>query len=610
MTLGALGVVYGDIGTSPLYAMKECFYGPHSIEVSEANVFGVLSLIFWSLILIVSIKYLLFVMRADNRGEGGILSLMSLMKPRSHRRGRWVLVALALFGAALLYGDGVITPAISVLSAVEGLNVATTFFTPYVIPVTITILVALFVLQSRGTAGIGAIFGPLTLVWFIVLFTLGMYQFLRFPSVIAAMNPLHGVRFFAANGWHSFITVGLVVLAITGAEALYLDMGHFGRRPIRLAWFSAVLPALLMNYFGQGALLLRNPQAAEHLFFEMAPKWGLYPLVALATAAASVASQAVISGAFSMTRQAVQLGFIPRMAIEHTSAREIGQIYIPTVNWMLMIVTIGLVVFFGSASALAGAYGIAVTTAMLMTTTLLFVVQRERWGWKLIPSLLFTGALLVIELSFFGANALKIPQGGWFPLLLAAVVFTLMTTWKRGRNILTDRLMKDSLPVELFLQSLERNPPHRVPGTAVFLFRNAAGTPTALLHNLKHNKVLHKRVLLATVLTEETPVVDESERTTVESLGQGVYRVIIRYGFTEDPNIPEALETVVLPEPLNPSDTTYFLGRETLIATKHPGMAIWREKLFAWMTRNARSATAFYRIPPNRVVELGAQIEL
>ena len=590
--------------------MKECFYGPHAIEPNRANVFGVLSLIFWSLIFVVSIKYLLFVMRADNRGEGGILSLMSLMKPRSHARGRWILVALALFGAALLYGDGVITPAISVLSAVEGLNVATTLFEPYVIPITIGILVALFVIQSRGTAGIGAIFGPLTLIWFIVLAALGIYQFVRYPSVIGAANPLHAVRFFAANGWHSFTTVGLVVLSITGAEALYADMGHFGRRPIRLAWFSAVLPALVLNYFGQGALLLRQPEAAQHLFFEMAPKWALYPLVVLATAAASVASQAVISGAFSMTRQAVQLGFIPRMSIEHTSAREIGQIYIPAVNWMLMIVTLGLVVFFGSASALAGAYGIAVTTAMLMTTTLLFVVQRERWGWKLVPSLLFTACLLIVELSFFGANVLKIPQGGWFPLLMAAFVFTLMTTWKRGRKILTDRLMKDSLPVELFLQSLERNPPHRVPGTAVFMFRNAAGTPTALLHNLKHNKVIHQRVLLVTVQTEETPLVEDNDRTQVESLGQGVYRVLVRYGFTEDPNIPAALENVALPEPINPSDTTYFLGRETLIATKNPGMAIWREKLFSWMTRNARSATAFYRIPPNRVVELGAQIEL
>jgi len=603
-------VVYGDIGTSPLYAMKECFYGPHAVPVTPENVLGVLSLIFWSLILVISVKYLIFVMRADNRGEGGILALMALIKPREGKRSSWILIAMGLFGAALLYGDGVITPAISVLSAVEGLKVATPAFTPYVIPITIGILVGLFVVQKRGTARIGPIFGPLTLVWFITLFALGLYQFLRYPSVIEALNPIYGAKFFLLNGWRGFMTLGVVFLVVTGGEALYADMGHFGRRPIRLAWFIAVLPALMMNYLGQGALLLREPGVAENLFYRMAPTWGLYPLVILATAATSVASQAVISGAFSLTRQAVQLGYIPRLAIEHTSSREIGQIYIPAINWALMFATIGCVLFFGSSTALASAYGVAVTTTMVITTPLLFMVQRQLWKWSLIPALALSAFFFVIDLSFFGANIIKIADGGWFPLAIAAVIFILMTTWKKGRQILTDRLMKDSLPIELFLQSLERNPPHRVSGTAVFMFRNAAGTPTALLHNLKHNKVIHKRVLLVTVETGETPLVNDSERTTVEAMGQNVFRVIVRYGFTEDPNIPAALEATLLPEPINPSDTTYFLGRETLIPTKHPGMAIWREKLFSWMTRNARSATAFYRIPPNRVVELGAQIEL
>jgi KUP system potassium uptake protein len=593
--------------------MRECFHGSHAVPATHDNVLGVLSLIFWSLIIVISIKYLVFVLRADNRGEGGILALMALASPRRERsRGAtMLLVVMGLFGAALLYGDGMITPAITVLGALEGLEVATPIFRHWVVPLAILILVGLFVIQRRGTAGIGAMFGPVMMVWFVVLAALGVHQMMRNPEVFSAVNPFHGARFFYENGWHGFLVLGSVFLVVTGGEALYADMGHFGARPIRLAWFTIVLPALTLNYFGQGALLLNEPDAAEQLFYRMAPEWALYPLVVLSTVAACIASQAVISGSYSLTRQAVQLGYAPRLAIEHTSAREIGQIYIPSINWWLMGGTIGLVLFFRSSSNLAAAYGVAVTATMAITTVLLFVVARDVWGWDLWKVITMTVVFLVIDLAFFGANIIKVAHGGWFPLLLAALIFTLMTTWRKGRGILNAKLRETTLPIENFLKSIERHPPTRVRGTAVFMSRTPEGTPLAMLHNLKHNKVLHERVVFLTVLTEEVPVVSRKSRWSCSDLGAGFYQVIVRYGFMEDPDIPEVLTKIDTPGvSFPPAETTYFLGKETILPTKHPGMAIWREKLFGIMTRNAGSATSFFRLPPNRVVELGAQIEM
>ncbi|HEX8358787.1 MAG TPA: potassium transporter Kup [Longimicrobium sp.] len=613
LALTALGVVYGDIGTSPLYAIRESFHGHYGIAASRDNVFGVLSLIFWALIIVISIKYLLFVMKADNRGEGGMIALTALVAPRraTERGHRWVLALAGLFGASLLYGDSMITPAISVMSAVEGLKVATPLFEPYIIPITITILVLLFAVQSRGTAGIGKVFGPVTVLWFVTLGALGLVQILQSPGVLAAVNPAYGVSFFARNGWHGYLVLGSVFLVVTGGEALYADMGHFGKKPIQFTWFTLVLPALALNYFGQGALILRDPKAVEHPFFHMAPQWATYPLVALATLATVIASQAVISGAFSLTRQAVQLGYLPRMEIEHTSAREMGQIYIPAVNWALMAACIGLVLGFRSSSRLAAAYGVAVTTDMVFTTILFAFVARTLWKWSALRVGLLASAFLVVDLAFWGANIVKIPQGGWFPLLIAAVMFAVMTTWKKGRQILGSRLQSRTLPVELFMADVEKNPPARVAGTAVFMYGTSGATPPALLHNLIHNKVLHQRVVLLTVTTLEVPTVEEEERHEVQELGAGFWRVEIRYGFTEDPHIPEALAQLAHPGlQFKPMETSYFLGRETLIPSKNPGMALWREHFFWIMSRNARTATSFFSLPPNRVVELGAQIEL
>ena len=613
MSLGALGVVYGDIGTSPLYAIRECFSGLHPIPVSTENVLGVLSLIFWSLIIVISVKYLLFVLRADNRGEGGILALMSLIRPHAEGAGgfRWLIAGLGIFGAALLYGDGVLTPAISVLAAIEGLTVAAPVLGKFVLPITIAILIGLFAFQKHGTGRVGAIFGPVTFLWFATLASLGVWHMVQGPSVTGAMNPVHAVDFFVRNRWHGFITLGSVFLVVTGGEALYADLGHFGKRPIRLAWFVIVLPALLINYFGQGALLLRDPTTAPNVFYAMAPSWGLYPLVGIATAATVIASQAVISGVFSLTRQAVQLGYTPRLEISHTSAREIGQIYIPVVNWALMVGCIALVVGFQSSSNLAAAYGVAVTTTMVITTVLLFVVARELWGWKLVPALVFAVFFLAIDLAFFGANIIKVAQGGWFPLVVAAAIFLVMTTWRRGRRILMDRILEEAMSDDTFVSSLLRRPPPRVTGTAVFMDRTVEGIPLPLLHNLKHNKVLHEKVVLLTIVTEEIPYVPDEEQITVKDLGQGIYRIIARHGFMEYVDVPEMLGSVDLPGvSLDPDHTTFFLGRETLIATERPGMAIWRERLFAWMTRNAQGAALFFRLPPNRVVEVGAQIEL
>jgi KUP system potassium uptake protein len=614
LSLGALGVVYGDIGTSPLYALRECFHHSTGIAATRANVLGILSLIVWSLILVVSIKYLVFVMRADNRGEGGILSLLALVAPPRGLRprgGRKLLALMGVFGAALLYGDGMITPAITVLSAVEGLEVATPLFAPYVIPISIAILVGLFLVQSRGTAAIGRVFGPVMLLWFVCLAAFGLNEALRAPGVFWAVNPWHGVRFMAEHRYTGFLVLGSVFLVVTGGEALYADMGHFGKTPIRWAWFSIALPALLFNYFGQGALIIRDPSAVENPFYRLAPAWALYPMVALATAAAVIASQALITGAYSLTRQAVQLGYSPRVDIEHTSARQEGQIYIPGVNYLLMIACIALVVGFESSSNLAAAYGIAVTGTMGITTILFYFVARERFGWSALQAGVPVFFFLIIDAAFFLANATKIVHGGWFPLLVGAAVFTAMTTWKTGRYILGQRLTETTLPVSLFLDDVGRNSPVRVPGTAVFMYGNPEGVPPALLHNLKHNKVLHETVVLLRVDTEEVPHIPEAQRVSVQELGHGFYRMIMHYGFMEDPDVPAVLREVKQPGlKLPPMDTTFFLGRETLIASKKPGMAIWREQLFAVMTRNARTATSFFRLPPNRVVELGAQIEL
>ncbi|HEX8131357.1 MAG TPA: potassium transporter Kup [Pyrinomonadaceae bacterium] len=613
LSLTALGIVYGDIGTSPLYAMRECFHGPHAIAATPDNIYGVLSLIFWALVIIISIKYCVFVLRADNRGEGGILALTALATPIKilSKSERWVLVVLGIFGAALLYGDGIITPAISVLGAIEGLNVATPLFAPYVVPITIAILIALFLIQSRGTAKVGQLFGPVMLAWFFIIAALGVMQIVRHPSVIGAFNPIHAVNFFLREGWHGFLVLGTVFLVVTGGEALYADMGHFGKRPIRLAWYVLVLPALLLNYLGQGALLIENPAAAENPFYRLAPAWALYPLIVLASAAAIIASQALISGAFSLTMQAIQLGFMPRLKIEHTSSTERGQIYIPALNWALMIGCIAIVVGFGSSSNLAAAYGVAVTSTMVITTILLCVVEREKWDWSWPLALGLSGFFLIIDLAFFGANIIKIPAGGWFPLVVGAGIFLLMTTWKKGRRILAERLLSRAHPVEDFLRDIAKNPPVRVPGTAVFMNGTAAGTPPALMHNLEHNKVLHERVVLLTVKTRQVPHVEPEDRARVEALGHEFYRIIINYGFMEDPDIPHVLESMELPNStFKRMETTYFLGRETVIASKHPGMMLWREKLFALMSRNASSATAYFCLPPNRVVELGAQVEI
>ena len=614
LTLGALGIVYGDIGTSPLYALRECFFGVHSVPPTAENVLGVLSLIFWSLIVIISIKYLLVVMRADNNGEGGILALMALVQSDrgSDMRRRGVVLA-GLFGAALLYGDGMITPAITVLGAVEGLGIATPVLQPVVIPVTIAVLVGLFVVQSKGTHAVGRAFGPVTLTWFITIGALGASQIVRSPGVLAALSPHYGFEFFLHNGWRGYLVLGAVFLAVTGGEALYADMGHFGPRPIRFAWFTVVLPALLLNYFGQGALLLRNPDAAVNPFYRMATGWFQYPLVVIATAASVIASQAIISGAFSLSRQAIQLGYLPRLEIEHTSSEEIGQIYVPAVNWALMLSTMALVLGFRSSSSMAAAYGIAVSLEMVLTAGLAYFVARGLWKWSRPAALCAFGGFLLVDLAFLGANSLKIASGGWVPLLVAAIVFTLMTTWKAGRRLLAARLRSGSLPLERFLERVdEGGTPIRVPGRAIFMTQESEGTPVTLLHNLKHNKVLHQTVVLLTIRGEEVPHVASSDRLQVKDMGKGFYRFIARYGFMEDPNVPELLERASAQFGLEfrPMETTYFLGRETLIPSKKPGMAIWREHIFAFMARNAHRATAYFRIPPNRVVELGAQVEL
>ncbi|HVY05742.1 MAG TPA: potassium transporter Kup [Burkholderiales bacterium] len=611
LTIAAIGVVFGDIGTSPLYTMREAFNGGHSVAANHDNVLGVLSLITWALIVVVTLKYVMFMMRADNRGEGGIMALLALVlrSTTSSTRGRFALMSLGLFGAALFYGDGVITPAISVLSAVEGLEVATPALKPFVIPLTILVLVGLFLFQQKGTEMVGALFGPVTIVWFAVLALLGILSIMKYPDVLDAFSPGYAVNFFVQNSTGGFLVLGAVVLAITGTEALYADMGHFGKRPIRLAWSCYVLPALLLNYFGQGALILHNPEAIKNPFYHMAPDWALYPLVLLATVATVIASQAVISGTYSLTRQAIQLGYCPRLEVTHTSESEIGQIYMPWINWVLLAAVIGLVLGFESSSNLAGAYGVAVTGTMAIDTVLAFVLMRKLWRWPVwiaVPLLLI---FLTIDLSFFSANIIKLVQGGWFPIVVAMLLFTLLVTWKRGRQLLMERLSPGAIPLEPFIQSVTAHPPTRVPGTAVFLTAAAEGVPHALLHNLNHNKVLHERIVLLTVSTIDIPHVPDEDRIEVHPLGSDFYRAVIRYGFKDDPDVPAAL-ALAKNFKFEMMETSFFLSRQTLIPTVGPGMALWREKLFALMSRNASSATTFFRIPANRVVELGTRIEL
>ncbi len=614
LALGALGVVYGDIGTSPLYAFRESFHSAYGLAATPANILGILSLIFWALTIVISIKYIAFVMRADNRGEGGILALTALIFPPDgpqRYNTRYLLILLGIFGTALLYGDGMITPAISVLSAVEGLEVATPFFRPYIIPITIAILVGLFLFQSQGTERVGKIFGPVTLVWFTVLALLGIPWIVRQPGILMAINPYYGIEFFIQNGLAGFLVLGSVFLVVTGGEALYADMGHFGRAPIRLAWFAVALPALLINYFGQGALLLTIPEAVENPFYRMMPGWALYPVVVIATMAAVIASQALITGAFSLTMQAVQLGYLPRVAIRHTSAHERGQIYIPAINWVLMTACVALVLAFGSSSNLAAAYGVAVTTTMVITTLLLFVVERDRWGWPLPIALGLTLVFLVIDLAFLGANLNKISAGGWFPLVVGAIVFVLMTTWKRGREILGQRLRMGTILFADFIEQVYAEDPVRVQGTAVFMSSNPEVAPPALLHNWRHNHVLHERVILLSVQTKEQPRVPRAEKVSVEELGDGFFQVILSHGFMENPHVPRGLRMARQNGlELDMSEVSYFLGRERLYATNRPGMAIWREKLFAMMSRNSISATDFFSLPPNQVVELGTMVEM
>ncbi|HET7359150.1 MAG TPA: potassium transporter Kup [Rhodanobacteraceae bacterium] len=614
LVIGAIGVVFGDIGTSPLYTMKEAFNGEHGMPATALNVMGVLSLVLWTLVMVVAVKYVSFIMRADNKGEGGIMAMMTLAlrASRASARMRRIIVLLALLGAALFYGDGVITPSITVLSAIEGLELAAPGLDDWVVPIAVAVLLLVFWFQRHGTAKVGRIFGPVMSLWFVCLGAIGIWNIVQHPVVLEAIDPWYAVQFFLQHGWGSFVVLGAVVLCVTGAEALYTDMGHFGRFPIRTAWFGFVMPGLMLNYFGQGALLLVSPEAARNPFYLAVPDWSLYPMIALATIAAVIASQAVISGAFSVTRQAIQLGFLPRMPVVHTSREAIGQIFLPWVNRALMVAVIFTVVFFGSSNALAGAYGIAVTGTMVIDTVLALIVARRLWGWSL-PALLGLGAVfLVIDLSFFGANTLKIPQGGWFPLVLGLGLFSMLTTWRRGRELVVREIKQGGLALEPFIENIAEHPPLRVPGTAVFLTANLEAVPHALLHNLKHNKVLHERNVLLTVETLETPVADADERIQIVPLKDEFYILTLRFGFAEDPNIPWALsQCSARGLPFDMMDTTFFLSRETIVATeRRPGMALWRDRLFAFMSRNALPATAFFEIPGNRLIELGAQVEI
>jgi KUP system potassium uptake protein len=613
LSMAALGVVYGDIGTSPLYALKEVFGGAHHpVPITPENVLGILSVIFWSLMILVSLKYVSFITRADNKGEGGIMALMALaLRPQpENSKTRTLILVIGLFGAALFYGDGILTPAISVLSAVEGLAIVTPAFQSYVLPLSMIILVGLFLMQRRGTGAVGALFGPVMVLWFLTLGGLGVASIGESPVVLGALNPAQAMRFFADNPLLGFFSLGACVLAVTGAEALYADMGHFGRRPIQLAWFGLAMPGLVLNYFGQGALLLRNPAAIEHPFYLLAPQWALLPMVALATMATVIASQAVISGAFSITQQAMQLGFAPRMEISHTSAHERGQIYMASINWALLLSVVALVIGFQNSSNLAAAYGIAVTGTMLVTDILAFLVARHVWGWPAWKATLGALPFVLIDLGFLSATSTKIADGGWFPLVFGLFVYLLLTTWKRGRELLRRRLLADAMDMAGFVRAIDGSIT-RVPGTAVFLTANPEIVPQAMLHSLKHYKALHERVIVVSVGILDTPRLEDSQRVTVQPMGNAFWQVRLRYGFMEQPNIPEALEWCAEQGlDFEPMDTSFFLGRETIIPRMTSEMPFWREKIFIAMFRNAGSAAGFFGLPPNRVVELGTQVVL
>ncbi len=613
LSIAALGVVYGDIGTSPLYAFRECFNGPHATAVSAESVLGVLSLMVWSLITVVCAKYLTLLMRADNHGEGGIFALLALLGPsRDPSVRRRVLFMAGVFGAALLYGDGMITPSITVLGAVEGLSEATPALTPYVVPISVVILVVLFLVQQRGTAKVGAIFGPICMVWFAAIAALGLRGIVGEPRVLAAFNPILGITFVVHHGFHGFLLFGSVVLTVTGAEALYADMGHFGKSPIRWAWYVVVLPSLLCNYFGQGAWLIQHPDAATNPFYALVPSWGLYPMVGIATLAACVASQALISGAYSLTQQAHQLGYSPRVTIVHTSDAKAGQIYIPEVNYALMLACVGLTVGFGSSARLAGAYGLAVTGTMLITTALFYTVARRRWMWSRPLAMSVASLFMVVDVVFLAANVPKIPDGGWFPLVMGVGIFVVMFTWKQGRDMLAQFARTHGIETEALVRDVASKKPYRIPGTAIFMSSDPETVPPALLHHLKHNKVLHERVLLLSFLTEDVPRVAEHRRVECKDLGEGFYQVTGHYGFVETPYVPAVLRALSeFNLRVKPGESTFYLGRQTLLPVKKKGgMALWRKRLFVFLTRNAPSASTFFSIPPNRVVDMGAQVEI
>ncbi len=617
LTLLALGVVYGDIGTSPLYAVKETFNPAHGIPLNVTNILGGLSAIFWALMVVVSLKYVTLMMRASNKGEGGIMALFALAVSAIRERPRWSMpiMLLGLVGAALFYGDAILTPAISVLSAIEGIGVGTPALKSYVVPLAVIVLMSLFIFQRYGTAVVGALFGPICVLWFLALAAVGVYNIAHHPVVLYALNPLHALGFVTGHGFASFAVLGAVLLAITGAEALYADMGHFGKSPIRIAWFGLVLPALVLNYFGQGALLIADPGAIANPFYHAYPEWGLYPMVALATAATVIASQATITGTYSITKQAIQLSYLPRMNILHTSVKQIGQVYIPGVNWVMLGAVVAAVVGFGTSDNLASAYGVAVMGTMLVTTFLAFFVVRFGWGYNLLLCLFATGFFALVDAAFFSASLLKIADGGWFPLTMGALVLTVMLTWRRGRAILLARLKKTSVPLESFLESLFKAPPQRVPGTAVFLTSTPKAVPHALLHNLAHNKVLHERVVFLTVVVQDVPFVPAGDRVSIEPLGHDCYRIKVYFGFKDEPDVTQALALCREHEPgleFHMLQTSFFLSRETVIPTARngEGMALWRERLFAAMARNAGSPVEYFHIPANRVIELGTQIEI
>ena len=612
LTLAALGVVFGDIGTSPLYTIKEVFsVGVHPVPLNEANMFGILSLIVWALIMVVSVKYVAFIMRADNRGEGGIMALLALASQNAtgNIKKQHFIMLLGILGACMFYADGMITPAISILSAIEGLEVSAPILHPLILPITLIVLFLLFWTQSKGTALVGAFFGPVMLIWFSTLAILGIQGIMQYPAILNALNPIYAVHFFQISPWIAFVALGAVVLAVTGAEALYADMGHFGRFPIRLAWFGFVLPALILNYFGQGALVLKHPETVKNPFYLLAPEWMLFPLIILATMAAVIASQAVITGAFSVSRQALQLGYLPRMHVEHTSASQQGQVYMPRVNWGLMAASMVLVVGFGSSGDLAAAYGIAVTGDMVITTILAGMVFHYLWGWGKLRTGALVALFLTIDIAFFSANVLKIPDGGWVPLAIGIVIFTLMITWKTGRSMLYQHLKNEAIEVDTFVEAMGAHPPTRVPGTAVFMTPNPDGVPHAMLHNLKHNKVLHERVLLLTVQFSDYPHTNIEDRVTVEALPHNFYKVTVHYGFKDDPDLPRDLTLCAEKGlALDAMDTSFFIGKEIMIARESSEMAYWRKKIFIGLFRSAETITNQFKLPPNRVVELGAQV--